>query len=141
MGAVDMCVIRERGYFFLFGYGSMHMNVERLVCVYMKRLVCVCVCGGRKECLCIGRDEGVVGVFVDRETQCRSLCVFVERLENVIMYLCRDRFVCGETGACLNTGMCLCVFGVRDGDVLGEREYWCVLLCVCMESWVCEYLG
>ena len=26
----------------------------------------------------------MVGVFVDRETQRRSLCVFVERLENVI---------------------------------------------------------
>ena len=29
---------------FLFGCGSTHMNVERLVCVYMERLVCICVC-------------------------------------------------------------------------------------------------
>ena len=90
--------------------------------------------------MCIGRDEGVVGVFVDRETQCRSLCVFVERLENVSMYLCRERSVCGETGACLNREMCLCVCGVRDGDVEGETGYWCLSLCVCMESWVCGYL-
>jgi len=111
--------------------------------VYMWRERWKCLCIGRNGCcghvceqgkrlflfgcgstLCIGRDKGVVGVFVDRETQCMSLCVFVERLENVIMYLCRDRFVCGETGACLNREMCLCVCGVRDEDVEGERGYW-----------------
>ena len=44
--------------------------------------------------MCIGRDKGVVGVFVDRETQRRSLCVFVERLENVIMYVPMQRQIC-----------------------------------------------
>ena len=44
--------------------------------------------------MCIGRDKGVVSVFVDRETQRRSLCVFVERLENVIMYVPMQRQIC-----------------------------------------------
>ena len=82
--------------------------------------------------MCIGRDKGVVGVFVDRETQHRSLCVFVERLENVIMYVPMQRQICvwRDLGMFEYRDVPMSLWSERWGCGGRERVLVCAALCM-----------